>query len=78
MEPIRPGCLVRDADGYYAIVLKAYSNGALEICLSNGVRTLGASYTVTLLGLRMGDPANPPASFAEIIDPRVLPTVTMP
>ena len=28
-EPIRPGALVRDGDGYYALVLKAYTNGAL-------------------------------------------------
>jgi len=78
MEPIKPGTLVRDADGYYAIVLRAYANGALELFIGNGVRTLAGAHTVTPLGLRMGDPADPPASFHEIIDPRLLPTVTMP
>jgi len=78
MEPIRPGTLVRDADGYYAVVLRAYANGALELFIGNGIRTLASAHTVTPLGLRMGDPANPPASFCEIIDPRLLPTVTMP
>ncbi|MGZ5973775.1 MAG: hypothetical protein ACXWPK_10230 [Isosphaeraceae bacterium] len=73
MEPIRPGTLVRDADGFYAIVLRTYHNGALEICVSNGVRTLTDGHRVTPLGLRVGDPANPPASFQDIIDPRVLP-----
>ncbi len=73
MELIRPGTLVRDADGYYALVLRAYQNGALEICLANGVRTLAGQFTVTPLGQRMGDPADPPASFVDIIDPRVLP-----
>lgn len=78
MEPIKPGTLIRDADGYYAIVLRHYSNGALEICVSNGVRTLTDGHRVTPLGLRMGDPADPPASFHEIIDPRFLPTVSNP
>ena len=73
MEPIRPGALVRDGDGYYALVLKAYTNGALELFLSNGLQTLASAHTVTVLGLRMGDPAHPPASFAEIIDPRFMP-----
>ena len=73
MEPIRPGNLVRDADGYYALVLRAYSNGVLELYLSNGVQILAGAHTVTPLGLRIGDPAHPPASFAEIIDPRFMP-----
>ena len=78
MEPIKPGTLVRDADGFYAIVLRAYANGAVEICVSNGVRTLSDSHRLTRLGLRLGDPADPPASFREIIDPRFLPTVSDP
>ena len=72
MEPIRPGDLVRDADGFYAIVLRSYTNGALEICVGDGVRTLTDGHRVTRLGLRVGDPADPPASFVDIIDPRVL------
>ena len=76
MEPIKPGDLVRDADGFYAIVLRAYRNGAVEICVSNGVRTLSDGHRLTRLGLRLGDPADPPASFHEIIDPRYLPTVS--
>ncbi|MGZ3379597.1 MAG: hypothetical protein ACXVB2_12535 [Isosphaeraceae bacterium] len=72
MEPIKSGMLIRDADGYYAIVLRVYANGALEIFVSNGVRTLTDGHRVTPLGLRVGGPANPPASFHEIIDPRVL------
>ena len=67
MEPIKPGTLVRDADGYYAIVLLAYANGALELFLSNGLTTLAGAHTVTPLGLRVGDPANPPASFHELL-----------
>jgi len=67
---IQPGTLVRDADGYYAVVLAAYANGDLELFISNGVRTLAGAHTVTPLGLRAGDPADPPASFAEILDPR--------
>jgi hypothetical protein len=70
---ILPGTLVRDGDGYYALVLRAYANGALELFVSNGVRTLAGQHTVTPLGLRMGDSANPPASFYEILDPKVLP-----
>lgn len=73
MEPIKRGTLVRDADGYYAVVLRAYSNGALELCISNGLRTLAGAHTVTPLGLRVGDPANPPASFQDIIDPLLSP-----
>ena len=73
MEPIKPGMLVRDADGYYAIVLRAYANGALELFIGNGVRTLAGTHTVTPLGLRADHPANPPASFAELLDPRWLP-----
>jgi hypothetical protein len=73
VEPIQPGTLVRDADGYYAIVLRAYANGALELCLSDGVRTLAGRFTITRLGQRLGDPADPPASFVDIIDPRFLP-----
>jgi hypothetical protein len=73
MEPIRPGTLVRDADGFYAIVLRAYANGALDLFVGNGLRTLAGAHTVTPLGLRVGDPANPPASFHEILDPRFLP-----
>lgn len=76
MEPIKPGDLVRDADGYYALVLRVYTNGAVEIFVSNGVKTLSDGHRLTRLGLRLGDPADPPASFREIIDPRVLPTVT--
>ncbi len=73
MDTIRPGTLVRDADGYYALVLRVYTNGALELFLANGLKTLASAHTVTPLGLRIGDPAYPPASFHEIIDPRVLP-----
>ena len=78
MQPIKPGDLVRDADGYYAIVLRVYTNGAVEIFVSNGVKTLSDGHRLTRLGLRMGDPADPPASFREIIDPRFLPTVSDP
>jgi hypothetical protein len=74
--PIQPGDLVRDADGYYAVVLRVYTNGAVEIFVSNGVRTLSDGHRLTRLGRWMGDPADPPASFREIIDPRFLPTVT--
>jgi hypothetical protein len=73
MEPIQPGTLVRDADGYYAIVLRAYANGALELFIGSGVTTLAGQHTVTPLGLRVGDPADPPASFREILSPRVVP-----
>jgi hypothetical protein len=73
VEPIRPGDLVRDADGFYAVVLRVYANGAVEIFVCNGVRTLSDGHRLTRLGLRMGDPAVPPASFREIIDPRFLP-----
>lgn len=73
MEPVKRGDLVRDADGYYAIVLRAYANGALELFIGNGLRNLAGRHTVTPLGLRVGDPANPPASFQDIIDPKVLP-----
>jgi len=69
MQPIRPGNLVRDADGYYAVVLRVYHNGALELALSNGLTTLASSGTVTPLGLRVGDAADPPASFYELIWP---------
>ena len=69
-EPIKPGILVRDGDGYYAIVLRVYANGALELFVGNGVRTLAGAHTVTPLGLRIGGPANPPASFHELLDPR--------
>jgi len=70
VEPIKPGVLVRDADGYYAIVLQAYANGALELFLGNGLTVLANADTVTPLGLRVGDPAHPPASFHELIYPR--------
>jgi hypothetical protein len=73
VEPVKRGDLVRDADGYYAVVLRAYANGALELCISNGLRTLAGRHTVTPLGLRVGDPANPPASFQDIIDPLIRP-----
>jgi hypothetical protein len=69
MQPIQPGNLVRDADGYYAIVLRCYHNGALELALSNGLTTLASAGTVTPLGLRVGDAASPPASFYELIWP---------
>jgi hypothetical protein len=78
VEPIRPGDLVRDADGFYALVLRVYANGAVEIFVSNGVRTLSDGHRLTRLGQRMGDPGDPPASFREIIDPRFLPTVSDP
>ena len=68
MQPIQPGNLVRDPDGYYAIVLRVYANGALELALANGLRSLAAGHAVTPLGLRVGDPATPPASFYEVID----------
>jgi hypothetical protein len=70
---IRPGQLVRDADGYYALVLRAYANGALELHLSNGLTTLASAGTVTPLGLRMGDASSPPASFYDLIWPGGLP-----
>jgi hypothetical protein len=73
MDLIKPGTLVRDADGFYGIVLRAYANGALDLFVGNGLRTLAGAHTVTPLGLRVGDPANPPASFHEILDPRFLP-----
>jgi hypothetical protein len=68
-EMIHPGTLVRDADGYYAIVLTVYRNDTLELFIGNGVKTLAGAHTVTPLGLRVGDQANPPASFDEIIYP---------
>ena len=68
MRPIQPGDLVRDPDGYYAIVLRVYRNGALELVLSNGVVSLAPDHAVTPLGLRVGDPADPPASFREVLD----------
>jgi hypothetical protein len=73
VEPIRPGTLVRDADGFYALVLCTYANGVLELIIGNGLRTLASAHTVTPLGLRMGDPANPPALFQDILDPKILP-----
>ncbi len=69
-EWIRPGTLVRDADGYYGLVLLVYANGALELALGNGLTVLAARERVVPLGLRVGDPANPPASFAELFFPR--------
>lgn len=69
MELIKPGVLVRDHDGYYAVVLQVYANGALELALGNGLKVLAARERVVPLGLRVGDPANPPASFHELIYP---------
>jgi hypothetical protein len=66
-EMIHPGSLVRDADGYYALVLRCYQNGALDLQLSNGLRVLASAGTVTVLGLREGDEPNPPALFHEIL-----------
>ena len=66
---IQPGHLVRDADGYYALVLRVYHNGALELFRSNGLTTLSGGDKVTPLGLRVGDAASPPASFYELIWP---------
>ena len=66
---IQPGNLVRDADGYYAVVLRVYHNGALELFLSNGLTTLAGGDKVTPLGLRVGDAADPPASFHELLWP---------
>ena len=78
MEPIKPGTWSATPTVTMRSCSAHYSNGALEICVSNGVRTLTDGHRVTRLGLRMGDPADPPASFHEIIDPRFLPTVSNP
>ena len=73
MEPIKPGDLVRDADGYYAIVLIVYTNGAVEIFVefkAASADAVGRSQAHAPGLAEWATPADPPASFHEIIDPR--------